>query len=65
VEIFPAMSFVADYWKMASGVTGLEYRYESGAGKPVGTTRAEFVVADITVDLPRLEAVVTELLEGR
>jgi hypothetical protein len=65
VELFPAMSFVADYWKMASGVTGLEYRYLSGAGTPVGTTRAEFVVADITVDLPRLEAVVGELLAAR
>jgi capsular polysaccharide biosynthesis protein len=65
VELFPAQSFVADYWKMASGVTGLEYRYLSGAGAPVGTTRAEFVVADITVDLPRLEAVVTELLAAR
>jgi hypothetical protein len=65
VELFPSMSFVADYWKMASGVTGLEYHYLSGIGKPAGTTRAEFVVADITVDLPRLEAVVDRLLAAR
>jgi capsular polysaccharide biosynthesis protein len=65
VELFPAMSFVADYWKMASGVTGLEYRYLSGSGKPAGTTRAEFVVADITVDVGRLATVVEELLAAR
>ncbi len=65
IEIFPAMSFVADYWKMASGVTGLEYRYLTGAGAPVGTTRGEFVVADITVDLPQLAATVEGALAGR
>ena len=65
LELFPAMSFVADYWKMAWGVPGLEYRYLGGAGKPVGTTRGEFVVADITVDLGRLRTVVEELLGAR
>lgn len=62
VELFPAMSFVADYWKMAAGVTGLRYRYLTGAGEPVGTTRAEFVVADITVDLRQLSATLDEVL---
>ena len=65
IEIFPAMSFVADYWKMASGVPGLEYRYLTGAGAPVGTTRAEFVVADITVDLDQLAATVEQALADR
>jgi capsular polysaccharide biosynthesis protein len=65
VEIFPAMSFVADYWKMASGVTGLEYRYLTGAGEPVGTTRGEFVVADIQVDIPQLAATVEDVLARR
>ncbi len=65
VEIFPAMSFVADYWKMAWGVRGLAYRYLTGAGEPVGTTRGEFVVADITVDVRQLVATVDDLLRSR
>jgi capsular polysaccharide biosynthesis protein len=65
LELFPSQSFVADYWKMAAGVPGLEYRYLSGAGRPAGTTRAKFVTADITVDLPMLETMVDELLATR
>lgn len=65
VELFPSGSMVADFWKMADGIEGLEYRYLSGIGKPVGTTRSEFVVADITVDLPALEAIVSDLLAAR
>lgn len=65
VELFPSGSMVADFWKMACGVEGLEYRYLSGTGKRVGTTRSEFVVADITVDLVALERTVSELLAAR
>lgn len=80
VELFPAGSLVADYWKMASGVPGLEYRYLCGTGPatrptstgqvpplgpPIGRERADFVVADVTVDLPRLEATVEDLLSSR
>ncbi|MBO9523338.1 MAG: glycosyltransferase family 61 protein [Nocardioidaceae bacterium] len=65
VELFPAGSMVADFWKMADGVEGLDYRYLSGTGKRVGTTRSEFVVADITVDLKALEAMVSALLAER
>lgn len=65
VELFPSGSMVADFWKMACGVEGLEYRYLSGVGKRVGTTRSEFVVADITVDLGALEATVSDLLAAR
>jgi hypothetical protein len=65
VELFPSQSLVADYWKMACGVEGLEYRYLGGIGPAVGTSRGAFVVADILVDLRRLEAVVTELLAAR
>lgn len=65
VELFPADSMVADYFKLADGVPGLEYRYLSGIGKRVGTTRAEFVVADITVDVAALAEIVTELVVQR
>jgi hypothetical protein len=65
VELFPAGSMVADFWKMACGVEGLDYRYLSGTGKRVGTTRSEFVVADITVDLPALDRMMSGLLAAR
>jgi capsular polysaccharide biosynthesis protein len=65
LEIFPSQSMVADYWKMTCGVEGLEYRYMTGTGPAVGTTRGEFVVADITVDLPLLAAMVDDLLAAR
>jgi len=65
VELFPSQSMVADYWKMSCGVEGLEYQYLSGAGPAAGTTRGEFVVADITVDLPKLDAMVSALLAAR
>ncbi len=65
LELFPSQSMVADYWKMTCGVEGLEYQYVSGTGPAAGITRGEFVVADITVDLPRLEAMVSALLATR
>jgi capsular polysaccharide biosynthesis protein len=63
LELFPAQSFVADYWKMAAGVPGLEYQYLGGAGRAAGTSRARFVTADITVDLPQLERMVDQILD--
>jgi hypothetical protein len=65
VELFPSQCMFPDFWKVACGVEGLAYRYLSGAGPAVPATRAAFVVADITVDLPKLEAMMTELLAGR
>ncbi len=65
LELFPSQSMVADYWKMTCGVVGLEYQYLSGAGPAAGITRGEFVVADITVDLRKLDAMVSALLTAR
>lgn len=65
LELFPSQSMVADYWKMTCGVEGLEYQYLSGTGPAAGLRREQFVVADITVDLPRLEAMVSALLDVR
>jgi capsular polysaccharide biosynthesis protein len=64
IELFPSQSLVPDYWKMASGVPGLDYRYLGGIGRPAGTSRHQFVTADITVDLGQLERTVDELLEA-
>lgn len=65
LELFPSQSMVADYWKMTCGVEGLEYQYLGGAGPAAGLRREQFVVADITVDLPRLESMVAALLAAR
>jgi len=65
LELFPSQSMVADYWKMTCGIEGLEYQYLSGAGPAAGIRREQFVVADITVDLPRLESMVSALLAAR
>ncbi|RNL63773.1 glycosyltransferase family 61 protein [Nocardioides marmoriginsengisoli] len=65
VELFPSQCMFPDFWKVACGVAGLDYRYLSGAGPAVPATRAAFVVADITVDLPKLEAMVSDLLAAR
>lgn len=65
LELFPSQSMVADYWKMTCGIEGLEYQYLSGTGEPAGLRREQFVVADITVDLPRLDSMVSALLAAR
>jgi hypothetical protein len=65
LELFPALSMFPDFWKVACGVEGLEYQYLSGAGPAVKATRPAFVVADITVDLAKLDARVSALLAGR
>ncbi|MCZ4500707.1 MAG: hypothetical protein JWQ74_3262 [Marmoricola sp.] len=65
LELFPSQSMVADYWKMTCGVEGLEYQYLSGTGPAAGTRREAFVVADITVDLRKLESMVSALLAAR
>ncbi|HET6151797.1 MAG TPA: glycosyltransferase family 61 protein [Marmoricola sp.] len=65
VELFPSLCMFPDFWKVACGVEGLDYRYLSGAGPAVPATRPAFVVADITVDLPKLEAMVGALLADR
>ncbi len=65
LELFPAGTLVADYWKMAWGVPGLEYQYLCGTGETAGRTRATFVVADITVDIPQMTRMVDELLAHR
>jgi hypothetical protein len=65
VELFPSASTVPCYYNLAWAVPGLEYRYLSGAGPVASTARHKFVVADITVDLQRLEETVSDLLAAR
>jgi capsular polysaccharide biosynthesis protein len=61
VELFPAGNAVPDYWKLAGGVPGLEYRYLLGVGVDKGSDRSRMLVSDIEVDIPALNRMLDEL----
>jgi capsular polysaccharide biosynthesis protein len=62
VELFPAGCLLPDFWRLASSVPGLRYRYvsapRSGRLRP---TRASTIVRDIDVDIAALSATLDEL----
>jgi hypothetical protein len=62
IELFPAGYLLPDYWRLASGVPGLEYRYLSAPARGgFGLrNRGAAIVADIEVDLPALRRLVEE-----
>lgn len=62
IELFPAGYLLPDYWRLASGVPGLEYRYLSAPGRsrPGLRNRGAAIVADIDVDLPALRRLIEE-----
>ena len=55
VELFPEGCLLPDYWRLASGVPGLEYRYLSAPGRAPRLGRGAAIVRDIRVDVPALE----------
>jgi hypothetical protein len=61
IELFPAGCLLPDYWRLASGVPGLTYRYLSAWGGPSRPTRGATIVRDIDVDLPALTALLDSL----
>lgn len=61
IELFPAGGVNTCYWKLASAVPGLEYRYLCGSGDPAPLSLSEFLVTDIVVDLDALGAMLDEL----
>jgi capsular polysaccharide biosynthesis protein len=62
VELFPAGCLLPDYWRLASSVPGLRYRYVSAFGGPRRPTRAGTIVRDIEVDLDAVKATLNELV---
>jgi capsular polysaccharide biosynthesis protein len=64
IELFPAGVVVPDYWKLASGVPGLEYRYLAGRGATKPRTRNQMLVSDIDVDIDMLSAMLDEIEWG-
>lgn len=61
VELFPAGCLLPDYWRLASGVPGLTYRYLGAPGRPPRHGRAELIVRDIEVDVPALARMLDEI----
>jgi hypothetical protein len=54
IELFPRGHIVPDYWKMACGVPGLEYRYLAGADANEKCDRSRMLVTDVVVDIDAL-----------
>lgn len=61
IELFPAGCLLPDYWRLASGVPGLTYRYLSAPGAAPRHGRAELIVRDIEVDVAALTRMLDEL----
>ncbi|MFN2560849.1 MAG: DUF563 domain-containing protein [Jatrophihabitans sp.] len=61
IELFPAGTLLPDFWRMATGVPGLRYRYLSGPRTAARASRGAAIVSDITVDLPALGRLIDEL----
>jgi capsular polysaccharide biosynthesis protein len=64
VELFPPGSVLPDYWRLASSVPGLEYRYFSAWPRSSRRNRPMTLITDIEVDLPALSAMLDELQES-
>jgi capsular polysaccharide biosynthesis protein len=60
IELFPAGVVVPDYWKLASGIPGLDYRYLVGRGPTKPRSRNQMLVSDIDVDVGMLAAMLEE-----
>jgi capsular polysaccharide biosynthesis protein len=63
IELFPAGYLLPDYWRLASGVPGLSYRYLSAPARSrLGLrNRGAAIVTDIDVDLAGLRRLVAEV----
>jgi capsular polysaccharide biosynthesis protein len=61
IELFPKGHVVPDYWKLACGVPGLEYRYLTGLGATDRCDRSRMLVSDVVVDIDALRETLTEI----
>jgi capsular polysaccharide biosynthesis protein len=61
IELFPAGSLLPDFWRMACGVPGLQYRYLSTPGGPARPTRARTIILDIAVDVNALDRMLDDI----
>jgi capsular polysaccharide biosynthesis protein len=62
IELFPPGCVLPDYWRLASSVPGLTYRYFSAwPNSSTPQNRPTAIVSDITIDLTALGAMLDEL----
>jgi hypothetical protein len=54
IELFPRSHVVPDYWKLACGVPGLEYRYLASRDVTDRWDRSRMLVSDVVVDIDAL-----------
>ncbi|MDT4939644.1 MAG: hypothetical protein QOG80_3315 [Pseudonocardiales bacterium] len=64
IELFPAGCLLPDFWRMACGVPGLDYRYLSAPGGPAHPTRARTIILDIEVDLGALTRLLDDVAQA-
>ena len=55
VELFPEGCLLPDYWRLASGIPGLRYRYLTARARAPRRGRAGTIVRDIRVDVAALQ----------
>jgi capsular polysaccharide biosynthesis protein len=61
IELFPSGCLLPDYWRLASALPGLRYRYLTRNGQPPRGGRAATLVRDIDVDVPALRRMLDDL----
>ena len=61
IELFPVGCLLPDYWRLVSGIPGVNYRYLTSHGKAPRRGRAATIVRDIQVDVPALQRLLDDL----
>jgi capsular polysaccharide biosynthesis protein len=61
IELFPPGSVLPDYWRLASSVPGVTYRYLTTWPRQTRRNRGKTIVSDIEVDLPALTRMLDDL----
>ena len=61
IELFPVGCLLPDYWRLASGVPGLRYRYLTAHGSAPRRGRGAAIVRDVLVDVAALNRLLDEL----
>lgn len=65
IELFPVGCLLPDYWRLASGIPGLHYRYLTAHGPAPRRGRATTIVRDIHVDVAALERMLDDVDRDR
>jgi len=61
IELFPVGCLLPDYWRLVSGIPGVDHRYLTARGRAPRRGRAGALVRDIEVDVPALQRLLDEI----